>query len=222
MAGRIAYYGGIVTNGLVLDLDAAKRDSYPGSGTTWNDISGNVNNGTLTNGPTFNTGSGGSIVFDGVDDYVDCGSGSSLNISNEITLHAWINGTYSSNGEYAVIDKGGVTGHHFGIYLKKIILQTNIAYKLSNTTLNNGIWYNIVITFDKTNVYFYLNGVIDGVQPLTGGLNAPSSPVLIARYTSASPLTFNGLISNTFIYNRSLSASEILQNYNALKSRYGL
>ena len=71
MAGRIAYYGGIVTNGLVLDLDAAKRDSYPGSGTTWNDISGNVNKGTLTNGPTFDTGSGGSLVFDGVDDYVE-------------------------------------------------------------------------------------------------------------------------------------------------------
>ena len=70
MAGRIAYYGNIVTSGLVLNLDAAKRDSYPGSGTIWRDISGNGNNGTLTNGPTFNSDNYGSIAFDGVDDYV--------------------------------------------------------------------------------------------------------------------------------------------------------
>ena len=63
MAGRIAYYGGIVTNGLVLDLDAAKKDSYPGTGTSWRNIAGNSNNGTLTNGPTFNSNNGGSIAL---------------------------------------------------------------------------------------------------------------------------------------------------------------
>ena len=70
MAGRVAYYGNIVKNGLILDMDAAKRDSYPGTGTAWNDISGFQYNGTLTNGPTFNSSNGGSIVFDGVDDRV--------------------------------------------------------------------------------------------------------------------------------------------------------
>jgi len=70
MAGRISYLGGIVRNGLVLDLDAAKLDSYPKFGTTWRDITFNQNNGTLVNGPTFNSGNGGSIVFDGVDDYI--------------------------------------------------------------------------------------------------------------------------------------------------------
>ena len=70
MSGRIAYYGGIVTNGLVLDLDAGKRDSYPGSGTVWNDVSGFINNGTLVNGPTFNSANGGSILFDGINDNI--------------------------------------------------------------------------------------------------------------------------------------------------------
>ena len=62
--------GKIVTNGLVLSLDAADRNSYPGTGTTWRDMSGNGNNGTLTDGPTFNSNNGGSIVFDGTNDYV--------------------------------------------------------------------------------------------------------------------------------------------------------
>ena len=72
MAGRISYYGNIVKDGLVLDLDAAKRDSYPGVGTAWNDISGFRNNGTLVNGPTYNPTNAGSIVFDGASDKVEC------------------------------------------------------------------------------------------------------------------------------------------------------
>ena len=64
----------VVTNGLVLALDAADRNSYPGSGTAWTDISGRGNTGTLTNGPTYSSANGGSIVFDGTNDYVDCGS----------------------------------------------------------------------------------------------------------------------------------------------------
>jgi hypothetical protein len=64
----------LVQNGLVLALDAADKNSYRGTGTTWSDLSGNNNTGTLTNGPTFNGGNGGSIVFDGVDDYADFGN----------------------------------------------------------------------------------------------------------------------------------------------------
>ena len=64
----------VVYNGLVLYLDAANNKSYVSGSTSWNDLTSNQNVGTLTNGPTFNTGSGGSIVFDGVDDYVDCGN----------------------------------------------------------------------------------------------------------------------------------------------------
>ena len=88
MAGRIAYYGNIVKDGLVLDLDAAKRDSYPGSGTFWKDISGGGGNGTLINGPTFSSGNGGSIVFDGVDDYVNIPNNNSpiTNLTYEIIL----------------------------------------------------------------------------------------------------------------------------------------
>ena len=82
----------IITNGLVLSLDAANNKSYPRSGTTWTDLSGNSNTGTLTNGPSFNDGNQGSIVFDGTDDYVNIPYNSGL-IPNNLTLSAWINRT---------------------------------------------------------------------------------------------------------------------------------
>jgi hypothetical protein len=92
MATRYNYTGGIVTNGLVLNLDAAKTDSYPGTGSIWRDLSGNSNNGTLTNGPTFSgIGKQASIVFDGSDDKVYCGSGSTIdfNVSQSFTTCCW-------------------------------------------------------------------------------------------------------------------------------------
>jgi hypothetical protein len=89
MAGNVA--PNTVTNGLVLYLDAGNTNSYPGTGTSWRDISGNSNNGTLTNGPTFNSANLGSIVLDGTDDYVNCGNNSSINITGTgLTLSAWV------------------------------------------------------------------------------------------------------------------------------------
>jgi hypothetical protein len=91
MATNYNYFGGIVTNGLVLDLDAAKVASYPGTGTTWYDISGNNNNGTLTNGPTFSgIGKQAAIVFDGVDDYVTEPYASLLNLGTQFTISSFV------------------------------------------------------------------------------------------------------------------------------------
>jgi hypothetical protein len=86
MAGRVAYYGGIVKDGLVLDLDAAKKASYPGSGTRWNDIAGGIITGSLVNGPTFDSSNGGSILFDGTNDYV---SGSIL-VTPSLSVNFWL------------------------------------------------------------------------------------------------------------------------------------
>jgi hypothetical protein len=112
MAGRIAYYGVIVSNCLVLSLDAAKRDSYPGTGTTWNDISGNRNNGTLTNGPTFNSGNGGSIVFDGTNDYVQTNYDAAL---TDFTACVWFKVPDSTNvGSARILDKSFINGFYLG------------------------------------------------------------------------------------------------------------
>jgi hypothetical protein len=216
--------GNIVTNGLVLNLDAANPRSYPQpyDGTTWTDLSGLGNNGILVSGSVFSTSGSGCMAFDGVNDYIDCGNSSSLNITNQITLSAWVNGIYAPSGEYSVLDKGGILGYHFAIYASKIIFQPQSAYRSGNTTLLSNVWYNIAITYNKTNVYFYLNGLPDGIQAITGGLNAPSDPVWISRYANAQPLPFNGKINLPMMYNRMLSSQEVLQNFNATRARFGI
>ena len=100
--------GKIVTDGLVLSLNAADRNSYPGSGTTWTDTSGNGNNGTLTNGPTFNSGNGGYIQFDGTNDRVDIADANSLDFgTGGFTILVWVGGITSYPGSSgAIIWKG--------------------------------------------------------------------------------------------------------------------
>jgi hypothetical protein len=92
MSGRVSYLGGIVKNGLILDLDAGKLDSYNRVGTSWNDISSNGYVGTLINGPIYNSSNGGSVSFDGVDDYGRIPYNSNFNLSNtDYTLEGWFN-----------------------------------------------------------------------------------------------------------------------------------
>jgi hypothetical protein len=89
-------YEPIVTSGLVMNLDAGFTPSYPRQGTTWYDVSGNDYNGALTNGPTFNSANGGSIVFDGVDDYANNSNPSSLQNQN-LTVSMWIKPSTATN-----------------------------------------------------------------------------------------------------------------------------
>ena len=98
-------YPNIVNDSLVLTLDAGNQNSYAGSGTNWYDLSGNGNNGTLTNGPTFNSSNIGSIVFDGVDDYVNIPDNSSLNPTKNLTLSCWVNITSFNNVYIGIVDK---------------------------------------------------------------------------------------------------------------------
>ena len=97
MAGRISYYGNIVRNGLVLDFDAAKRDSYPANGLVIRDITGTSVKGDFINGPTFSSNNGGSITFDGTDDWVRIDSNNNIQPSAELSLESWFN-SFGSNG----------------------------------------------------------------------------------------------------------------------------
>jgi hypothetical protein len=248
MAGRIAYYGNTVTNGLVLSLDAAKRDSYPGSGTAWRDISGNGNNGTLTNGPTFNSDNGGSFVFDGVDDYVNVIQSSTYQFTNTsaFSLSAWINVT--SSGDFnAVISYALGSGDFRGYYLtlissasippfgNRIRSFTFDYYDGTNfrgimgddNSITFGSWVMITATSETNSVNgmkIYQNGSL--VSYINRGVATPNSinyTGLPLRIGSRENIAFlKGSVANVQIYNRTLSASEILQNYNAQKSRYGL
>ena len=230
MAGRIAYYGNIVTNGLVLDLDAAKRDSYPGSGTTWRDIVGGVITGSLTNGPTYNTSGAGSIVFDGVDDIVSFSSLTAYGGTNPHNYTAWVKFNNGSSYKWILNNGDGSSGTSLIIYDSKLgfFYKGGQAVVQANTTLSTGIWYHLSVSYlGETTVKMYVNGALDATKNTlfpTAGVGTStwsatnSNPRLGAAFNGSFP--FNGSIATTQIYNRALSTAEVLQNYNATKTRY--
>ena len=224
MAGRISYLGGIVTQGLVLDLDAAKRDSYVGTGTAWNDISGNRNNGTLINGPTFNPGNGGSIVFDGTNDTVTT---TSFNV-DYITIHTWVKfNNFTNYNEIVGKWRDSDTNYSYtllsnitnGAIRFWINTSTNTAVVNNGGTMLTGIWNCISSTFNGTTSSIYLNGTLIQSVSVSGIIKNSDVVVNIGnRISNNYPM--NGNIAQTLIYNRALSSTEILQNYNATKTRF--
>ncbi len=237
MAGRIAYLGNIATQGLVLNLDAAIKGSYPGTGSIWTDVSNNGNNGTLTNGPTFSSADYGSIVFDGVDDYVnDVGSVSTFSfIQNTgiFTISTWVKPAVLNKTHYflgntpTTIEKGFYYGFHSSNGLDFVIMRGNNSAVLIFTAANfisTTDWVNITAVGNGSTVTLYKNG--SSFQTSTGMSNFPtgdSTRVLnVGRITNYSSETFQGNISVSQIYNRALSATEVSQNFNALRGRYGI
>jgi len=230
MAGRIAYYGNIVTNGLVLDLDAAKRDSYSGTGTSWNDISGFQNNGTLVNGPTYSTSGAGSIVFDGVDDIVNFSSLRAYGGTDPHNYTAWVKFNNGSSYKWILNNGASPGGTSLIIYGSKLGFFYNggNAVVQATTTLNTGTWYHLSVSYlGETTVKMYVNGTLDATKNTlspTAGVGTSTwtstntNPRLGAWYNGSFP--FNGSIATTQIYNRALSDAEVLQNYNATKGRY--
>ena len=244
----------IITDGLVLYLDAANKRSYPGSGTIWSDLSKNGNNGTLTNGPTFNSANGGSIVFDGTNDYIDCGVSTSLNITGSITTDMWVNYSSTNNtldgsliGKYS--NSGGSTNQAWIVFLSTSNYQSygpgntgplsgELGWLASSNGNFNGAligsgeqiyintWYNFVTIYDSGNdsLLIYINGSLKRNVVRTGqtsGLLATGSrSVQIGGTLSDNIRWVQGKIPISRIYNRALSASEVLQNYNATKTRF--
>ena len=209
MATQYAF-GQIITNGLVLALNAADRNSYPGSGTTWTDVSGNGNTGTLTNGPTFNSENGGNIVFDGTNDFVT-GNISNLSVYTLCTFIKIL--TLKVGGG---IIGGNNTGH---VYIQMgggSVWQFENAFTAYSPTV--GQWTYVVGVQTASNAILYLNG--------TQVASAAGTSVLGTAYNlskrEVSSIYTNSQIGSAQIYNRALSATEIQQNYNAQKSRFNL
>ena len=237
MAGRVAYYGGIVKDGLVLDLDAAKKDSYPGSGTTWSDISGNQNNGTLTNGPTFNSDNGGSIVFDGVDDRVFINT--SINTGQNFTVSVWMYATLLGTTRRALVGNSYNYSTSNGWFFSTSGASTNntfffsvgadLAYRVAAAnTLSLNQWYYLTAVCQNGggSINLYSNGNI--ITTYAASLQTTNTVIYttaelnIGARISTFLDPYSGNISLVQIYNKALTAQEILQNYNALKGRYGL
>ena len=230
MAGTIA--PNIVTDGLVLYLDAANTKSYPGSGTVWTDIAAG-NNGTLTNGPTFNSANGGSIVFDGVDDYVDCGNNAITKPTGNMTINYWFKGVSSTLNFATGVGAGGFSGQrgyilgpNTGTQLAFFIASnsTNVVSATYNVTINPSTWYYLSGVFSASN---YLKIFLNGFEVASTTASVPASQftengLSLKIGARGDAYYFTGNISQFSMYHRALSSTEILQNYNSTKTRFGL
>ena len=221
----------IVTSGLRLYLDAGITASYPGTGITWTDLSGNGVNGTLINGPTFSSADGGSIVCDGTNDYITLGS--SFSGTSAGTISFWIKLTNTITTGYALNQRpwgkngnfecrwGGFASSSDNQKLATDINGVVNLHSVQNVWLNT-IWYNIAITYNSSTNSSKL--FVQSIENVTGTAGDPSALTgnfnIMATSNATGPV--NGRIAQFLVYNRVLSNAEILQNYDALKSRFGL
>ena len=206
-------YPNIVTSGLVLNLDAAYTPSYPKNGTTWTDLSGNGNNGTLVNGPSFSSLDGGSIIFDGVDDL--CTTTYSLS-SQRFSLCFWIK-VPSTLTQFKKLFQ--TSGTDLLIYIEQ---NLGITFRIPSDgtffapgTLTLNQWGYVSCIYDNSFRYLYIDGVLRG-QIATVSENVNLSNLSINRIDRK----LNCFMSQTSLYNRALSSSEILQNYYAGLQRF--
>jgi len=229
--------GNIVTNGLVLYLDAGNYLSYTSGSTTWRDLSPSNISGSLINGPTFSSLNAGSIVFDGVNDYADCGNLSTLSnmtiqmFVRVLSRNNFYNGFAASTGASNDFDTGFViqmagTGASFNSFnVEGGFLRVGGGTEFMTSSVSFGTWANVCLTISPTYIQFYLNS---SPQYGTARLNNASTTigmnnlVIGTRVYAIPSFSVNANIANTQIYNRALSADEVLQNYNATKARFGL
>jgi hypothetical protein len=225
----------VVTDGLDLYLDAANTKSYPGSGTTWTDISRNGNNGTLTNGPTFNSANNGSIVFDGADDYVQVTSpfGDIDWSTRAWSFSAWmkldqlgdrclINLNSANSTHYVVTNVFYSNGQSYWYFIKNsAATQTNFTQTTSNFTANEIFYFTMTYNgngLTNSNINFYKNTTL--LTTTGGGGAALGNQSGLQIGGTYYPL--DGNVYNFQMYNRVITQAEITQNFNALRTRFGI
>jgi hypothetical protein len=222
----------IVTDGLVMYWDAANSKSYPGSGTTWSDLSRGRNNGTLVNGPTFDSGNGGSIFTDGGSQYI--ASSYFGNITDSFTFSVWFKNDNYSEYKMPLVRGRDASGNGWSLYIK--IETTGISESAAVTTSGGAVQFSATGTSTLVlNKWYYLTGVwtagvsirhyVNGVLEATTNTSSTNLRTSTDGWVIGSINTTNftsGYNAITQIYNRVLSATEIQQNYNTQKTRFGL
>jgi hypothetical protein len=234
----------IITDGLLLNLDAGNSTSYPSTGTTWTDLSSNGRNGTLTNGPTFNSADGGAIVFDGIDDYVNPNNVGTVYTTNNFTVQYWCLPTATTQlPAESTSGVGPLSGNRFvqqppeppggpgatsvgtGVAVGTngiAVIEHGSGYFPSlltyTGTISNTVFTHIVVTYTSKQPRLYINGTLARTG-LTSTFK-DSVNLTSGQYGGFAYGYFQGRIANIIWYNRVLSTDEITQNYNALVGRY--
>ena len=216
-------------NGLVLCLDAGNARSYPGSGTTWRDLSGSGNTGTLTNGPTYSSANGGSIVFAGDDDYVIAARPSSITTGGNMSICMWAKWTTkvgNTAGDIQVlIDNNHSNSQGFVIQDRPDLAGDPLNATgglISTFKVGDGNWHFIGVTIQGTSQSrMYIDGTLNASN--TGsGINTVQPNISIGYWQVIPARYLNGNIAQVSIYNRALTESEVQQNFNALRGRFGI
>lgn len=235
---------GVVTDSLRLYYDAARSFSYPQTGATWKDLSGNGTDLTMYNlggvtyttspagPPDFSNLKGGEFNFNGTTNW---GKFSAFNSTAAFSVSAWIKTTSSSDIGILSNCNGGPVGESYGVNAGKMYYMyytTSWQAATGTTSVNDGGWKNIVFTKSGTNMVMYINGVQDYTTTLTGSVTSSLScigskwgPCNSDSYgvgTDSYGTVFSGSMSVVMVYTKQLSATEVTQNYNVLKRRYGL
>ena len=210
----------ISTDNLVLCVDAGNTKSYPGTGTSWVDLSDQGNNGTLTNGPTFSSSDGGSIVFDGTNDYVDLGDNFNLATG---TFDFWFN----LDNSPASTDRIWGKNQNFecrwtGTPQFVVDLGASSSITSTKTDWSAGQWYNITLTWNSSSNVSTL--YVQGAQDTTGTATSPVG--LTGNFRIGSSLDnsayMDGKVAIFKVYNTVLTSAQVAENYNANRSRFGL
>lgn len=223
----------VLPKGLVFNVDPSNMYSYPKTGTTLFDLLSNFN-GTLGGNMTFTNTNPGYFTSDGNGDYIDFGANpTNFPASGDISAFVWVRPTTLSNGWNIFMTKwfqdvagtGGYNDFHFAFYplnggIYQNLYTTNRSNAFGSTPISINNWYQAGLTINNGNLQFYLNGALDGsVQPNSARTNQPLSRFWLGDGRAG--LGFFGNIGSAAIYNRALSFDEVIQNYNATKTKYG-
>ena len=223
----------IVTDGLVLCLDAADKTSYSGSiegGTlpTWTDLGCNGLDGTIS-GAVFNSGSSGNVVFDGINDYVSLAASSKyLFDTNDFSVEAWVKTT--SEGRNIALHRNSAITRYINLEIdsnaaRLLMWKHPASYSIGagTSTINDDKWHHLVGTRIESvpAVYIYVDGALEG-SGADNALNAPESSNWYLASQVGGDKFMDGSISNFRIYEKALSSREVLQNYNAHRGRFGV
>jgi len=198
----------------------------PVTGTTkpWPSI-GSTITGSMVNNPTWISSNGGSVVFDGVNDYLDLGTNSSIQTPTVFSIGMWFNAEDTISEQILWGNVSGVaSGYAISLYNSKLTFQGYVTNQIfgQGLALQNSTWYHMTFIYNNGAASFYLNGVLYASTPANTTFTTPTNPTQIGRPVGSTYGSFKGKIAQTQYYNRVLSQQEITQNYNALKSRYGL
>jgi hypothetical protein len=222
---------GVITSGLTFYLDAANPTSYPGSGTTWNDISGNGYQFSLSGSPTYSTTYGGRFIYNSPTDLIYSNT-NVTGITPTLSIDMWFMPNIGSDSQtfYDLMSGANCGDLLFGMHrdtifpLTKVLnmagqCDTPFASTSGSTTLTDGTWYMGSVTYDGSQVKLYINGSLELTASRSGSFN--SSEQIFLGGVNVSTEEFRGSIAVARLYNRTLNGSEVTQNFNSQKYRYG-